>query len=328
MGNTCSCDTNPENTETILSLREEVEEKSQTTYIKKSKKKTSKKDKNRKPKRNPSTKQSSTKSIAFTETSEKYTTVTTDAILDTEKNKETFEGVFDIQELDEEDDLPNLKPSLKDTNGDTENLNLLKQAGEKVEEVYAWKEDIDWTLFKDKSSVAMYTSPTTKGAVLCYHKAHVNASTNTCLDTLNDYENHFKANGQIGELRTIEQIDSPTYDAKYVYRRIKGNLVVSSRDFVYMNAIFPSRKLNDSSSGNAKYYIISYSQDHEDAPKTKGIRGTLDNLWVLTEISENETEIEAFFHLNLKGSLPKILFGLIKSKMWEEMRNFKNLMEA
>mmetsp|Transcript_16871 Transcript_16871/g.14790 ORF Transcript_16871/g.14790 Transcript_16871/m.14790 type:complete len:147 (-) Transcript_16871:10-450(-) len=146
------------------------------------------------------------------------------------------------------------------------------------------------------------------------------------MDILNDPENHKIADPGLAEIKILEEVDSDTIKSEYAYRRMKGNFIISAREFIYFLAIFTAG--GSSPSDKKQYYIVSFSVDHEDAPKTKHVTGLVENLFVLKEINEENTQIEEVYQISLKGSIPKLVHGLVKDKMFDEIKNFKKLFEA
>ncbi|CAI2371734.1 unnamed protein product [Moneuplotes crassus] len=355
MGNTCTCDPKNDQQETKVTRRRDVKDKSQKHKKKvksgkgipsytdnftlesneespktaksgrkssQSSKKKRKKCKNRGSKQKSVLKDSSLQVISSNshEDSNKVSTVqTTQNTLTGQPDFEIAENLENLSEIDEGLDANELALD------GTESKKYTKTAYEKAEIMHAWITDKVWKKNKTKKGVTLMTAKGDNGGFANYQTTVINAPMDRCVELIQDFDNHYKANQKLEEVKVLEELDGP--DGKYIQnalvqaRYMKGNFVIKAREFIlYKGLISPK---------NDERIIVIYSVEHPDAPRNKKkIRGEYEGMYWFKKISEDQTELQIVSEFKLGGSIPNIVINMVQGQNIEETIYFKKIMES
>lgn len=249
----------------------------------------------------------------------------------TEKREAKGEGVQDqtVQQQIVEDameyDETNLKtllptePTLEDAFNDEQNLEWMKEAREKAIEFASWLEDYQWNEFKDKDGVVVYKCPNaSSNEIIVKRETTVDATIDACVDVLRDLSLVTKANDRIESVEEVQEVGT---GSRIIYQKMKGNMIVTGRDFVTCNTLIKLK--------NGDSIIVNYGVELDDYPPTsKPIRGETRVLFWLKRISDDQTEIINMLNMDMGGSLPGMAQSKIPEKQWEELKNLKAKMET
>jgi len=118
-------------------------------------------------------------------------------------------------------------------------------------------DDENWSLNKDKDMIKFYKNPNVEEGMLIKRLTKVNASIDDAASSLFSYEFIKKIMDKIEDIHTIEDLGE---DIEIGYQKLKGNMLVSSRDFCFCKCRFDLK--------NGDICIMQASTEHDSVSET------------------------------------------------------------
>ena len=118
----------------------------------------------------------------------------------------------------------------------------------------------------------------------------------------------------------ISDPSDPECETFVIYTSSKGMGPMKGRDFVTFST------MQQESEDLFKYGVFTI--DHKDYPPTKKcIRAQLDAAYVFKKVSPYETEVVSYFYMNMRGSIPKLIYKLMTGQMYDLAKKFRGVVE-